>query len=61
MRFGGPKSNAKLFTGKFETIGGVQCYVGTPTGDFPKDKVLLFLTDAFGIELVNSKVRRRSR
>ncbi|EGN92088.1 hypothetical protein SERLA73DRAFT_191614 [Serpula lacrymans var. lacrymans S7.3] len=40
--------------GKFETIGGVKCYVGTPTVDYPKDKVVLFLFDVFGIDLPNS-------
>ena len=42
--------------GKWEKIGGVDCYVSTPTVDYPKDKVLLFLTDAFGLELTNSLV-----
>ncbi|KAJ7087618.1 dienelactone hydrolase endo-1,3,1,4-beta-D-glucanase [Mycena belliarum] len=42
--------------GKIETIGGVECYVGTPTADFPKDKVLLLLTDIFGLTLVNSQL-----
>ncbi|EKM50544.1 uncharacterized protein PHACADRAFT_104829 [Phanerochaete carnosa HHB-10118-sp] len=31
--------------GKLLTIGGVKCYVATPQGDYPKDKVVLFLTD----------------
>ncbi|KAI0731408.1 alpha/beta-hydrolase [Earliella scabrosa] len=42
--------------GKIEQIGGVECYVGTPTGDYPKDKVVLFLSDVFGIPLVNNKL-----
>ncbi|PCH44450.1 alpha/beta-hydrolase [Wolfiporia cocos MD-104 SS10] len=42
--------------GKFEQIGGVECYVATPTGDYPKDKVILFLTDVFGIPLINNKL-----
>ncbi|KAJ7483300.1 dienelactone hydrolase endo-1,3,1,4-beta-D-glucanase [Mycena latifolia] len=42
--------------GKIETIGGVECYVATPTVDYPKDKVLLFLTDAFGLPLVNNQL-----
>ncbi|KAJ7665923.1 dienelactone hydrolase [Mycena polygramma] len=40
--------------GKYETIGGVQCYVATPTVDYPKDKVVLFLTDVFGLALINN-------
>ncbi|GJE91312.1 alpha/beta hydrolase [Phanerochaete sordida] len=43
-------------TGTYETIGGVKCYVATPQGDYPKDKVVLFLTDVFGIELVNNRL-----
>ncbi|KAJ7708957.1 Alpha/Beta hydrolase protein [Mycena rosella] len=42
--------------GKIETIGGVECYIATPTVDYPKDKVLLFLTDAFGITLPNNQL-----
>ncbi|KAH9857271.1 alpha/beta-hydrolase [Lenzites betulinus] len=42
--------------GKIEKIGGVECYVGTPTGEYAKDKVVLFLTDVFGLPLVNNKL-----
>ena len=42
--------------GKVEEIDGVDCYVATPSQDYPKDKVLIFLTDAFGLGLVNNKV-----
>ncbi|KAJ7147630.1 alpha beta-hydrolase [Mycena crocata] len=42
--------------GKIESIGGVECYVATPTVDFPKDKAVLFLTDVFGLALVNNKL-----
>ncbi|KAJ7484531.1 dienelactone hydrolase endo-1,3,1,4-beta-D-glucanase [Mycena latifolia] len=42
--------------GKIETIGGIECYVATPTADYPKDKVVLFLSDAFGLSLVNNKL-----
>ncbi|KAJ7498070.1 dienelactone hydrolase [Mycena galericulata] len=42
--------------GKVETIGGVACYVATPTVDYPKDKVILFLTDVYGIPLPNSRL-----
>ncbi|KAG5634666.1 hypothetical protein H0H81_001210, partial [Sphagnurus paluster] len=41
---------------KWEEIGGVRCYVGTPSVDYPKDKVVLFLTDVFGPELVNAQL-----
>lgn len=43
--------------GKYEQIGGFKCYVGTPTGDYPKNKVILFLTDVFGLALQNNLVR----
>jgi len=44
-------------TGKTEKIGGVECYVATPSNaDYPKDKVVLFLTDVFGLPLVNNKL-----
>ncbi|KAJ7237266.1 dienelactone hydrolase endo-1,3,1,4-beta-D-glucanase [Mycena haematopus] len=42
--------------GKIETIGGIECYVATPTIDYPKDKAVLFLTDVFGLGLVNNKL-----
>ncbi|KIY60974.1 alpha beta-hydrolase [Cylindrobasidium torrendii FP15055 ss-10] len=41
-------------TGSHTKIHGVDCYVAEPSGDYPKDKVLLFLTDAFGIQLSNN-------
>ncbi|THH00640.1 hypothetical protein EW026_g1923 [Hermanssonia centrifuga] len=42
--------------GKIERIAGVECYVASPTGDYPKDKVVLFLTDVFGIPLINNRL-----
>lgn len=45
-----------LLKGKIETLNGVKVYVATPEADYPKDKVLLYLPDVFGIELVNNKV-----
>jgi len=42
--------------GEVEVIGGVKCYVGTPSGECPKEKAILFLTDVFGIQLINSQV-----
>ncbi|KAK7027269.1 hypothetical protein VNI00_015358 [Paramarasmius palmivorus] len=43
--------------GKWEKIGGVDCYVATPSNaDYPKDKVLLYLADAFGPRLINSEL-----
>lgn len=43
--------------GKVEQIDGHDVYVATPSGDYPKDKALLFLTDVFGLPLNNNKVR----
>jgi len=42
--------------GKIEKIRGVECYVATPAVDYAKDKVILFLPDAFGIPLVNNRL-----
>ncbi|KZT70802.1 chlorocatechol-degradation protein [Daedalea quercina L-15889] len=42
--------------GKFEQIGGVECYVATPSGDYDKSKAVLFFTDAFGLALNNNKL-----
>ncbi|KAI0085737.1 alpha/beta-hydrolase [Irpex rosettiformis] len=42
--------------GEIVKIGGVESYVATPKGDYPKDKVVLFLTDVFGIPLINNKL-----
>lgn len=49
-------ASSHTLTGKFEKIGGYDCYIATPTIDYPKDAVILFLTDAFGIELSNNQV-----
>ena len=43
--------------GKWEKIGGVNSYVAVPSGDYPRDKAILFLTDVFGPQLVNNQVR----
>ena len=43
-------------TGKFEELGGIRTYISTPSIDYPKDKVLLYLTDIFGPDLVNHQV-----
>ncbi|KAH9857255.1 alpha/beta-hydrolase [Lenzites betulinus] len=37
-------------------FGGVETYIATPTGDYPKDKVVLFLTDVFGLALENNRL-----
>lgn len=42
--------------GKMEDIGGIDCYVATPEGDYPKDAVVLYLSDVFGLSLVNNKL-----
>ncbi len=43
-------------TGKIEKIGGVDSYVATPEADYPKDKVVLYLSDVFGLKLENNLV-----
>ncbi|KAJ7038567.1 dienelactone hydrolase endo-1,3,1,4-beta-D-glucanase [Mycena alexandri] len=42
--------------GKIEIIGGIESYVATPTGDYPKDKVVLYISDVFGIHLPNHQL-----
>ncbi|KAG6327262.1 hypothetical protein ID866_11827 [Astraeus odoratus] len=42
--------------GKIEFIGGVRCYVGTPSEEYAKEKVILFLPDIFGIDLINAQL-----
>ncbi|KAJ3808170.1 dienelactone hydrolase [Lentinula aff. lateritia] len=42
--------------GKWETINGVECYVSTPSGEYQKDKVLLYLSDIFGPQLPNAQL-----
>ncbi|GLB43347.1 putative dienelactone hydrolase family protein [Lyophyllum shimeji] len=42
--------------GKWEEIGDVNSYVATPTIDYPKDKVVLFLTDVFGPQFLNNQL-----
>ncbi|KAJ3873906.1 dienelactone hydrolase [Lentinula edodes] len=42
--------------GKWETIAGIESYVGTPSGEYQKDKVLLFLCDVFGPQLPNAQL-----
>jgi len=42
--------------GKWEKIGGVDAYVATPTGEYPQNKAILFLSDAFGPQLHNNQL-----
>ncbi|TCD62751.1 hypothetical protein EIP91_006449 [Steccherinum ochraceum] len=42
--------------GKWEKINGVDCYVATPTTDYDKSKVLIYLSDVFGPRLINAQL-----
>ena len=42
--------------GTWEKVGSVESYIATPTVDYPKDKIILFLTDVFGVQLINAQV-----
>ncbi|KAJ3908782.1 dienelactone hydrolase endo-1,3,1,4-beta-D-glucanase [Lentinula edodes] len=42
--------------GKWEEINGVNSYVATPSKDYPKDKVIVLLTDIFGPQLINNRL-----
>lgn len=47
-----------LYTpGTFETFDGIKTYIATPTGDYPKDKAIFFISDVFGHGLNNNFVR----
>lgn len=45
-----------MSAGELTTINGVTVYIAKPSLDYPKDKVILFLSDVFGLELINNKV-----
>ncbi|KAK7021929.1 hypothetical protein VNI00_017158 [Paramarasmius palmivorus] len=42
--------------GQWQNIGGTDCYIATPDGDYPEDKVILFLSDVFGPQFANSQL-----
>ncbi|KAH8105261.1 alpha/beta-hydrolase [Cristinia sonorae] len=42
--------------GTTENIGGIECYVATPTVEYPKNKAVLFLTDVYGPNLINTQL-----
>ncbi|KAJ4473125.1 alpha beta-hydrolase [Lentinula aciculospora] len=42
--------------GKWEEINGVKSYVATPLAEYPKDKVLLYITDIFGPQFINNRL-----
>ncbi|EIW79006.1 dienelactone hydrolase endo-1,3,1,4-beta-D-glucanase [Coniophora puteana RWD-64-598 SS2] len=42
--------------GKFEAINGVRCYVATPSNDFAADRVLIYVVDLFGVDLINGQL-----
>jgi len=43
--------------GTWEEIGGINCYVGAPSNvEYPKEKALLFLSDVFGMQLINNQL-----
>jgi len=45
--------------GKWEKIGGIDCYVGIPSDHdvgYPEDKALLFLSDIYGPQFVNNQL-----
>ncbi|KAI0073690.1 alpha/beta-hydrolase [Panus rudis PR-1116 ss-1] len=42
--------------GKIEEIGGVRCYVAVPEVEYPKDNVVLFFSDLYGIDFINNQL-----
>ena len=55
------KGNKPLIktAGKLEKLGGVECYVATPSGEYDQSKVVLILPDVFGVPLVNTQASIR--
>ncbi|KAJ8503367.1 hypothetical protein ONZ45_g10926 [Pleurotus djamor] len=45
-----------VFEGQLTDIGGIKCYVSTPKSDFASTKAILFLSDGFGITLINNQL-----
>ncbi|KAL0066792.1 hypothetical protein AAF712_006190 [Marasmius tenuissimus] len=43
-------------TGKWEKIGGIDCYTAAPENNQYKNTVVLFLPDAFGLQLPNNQL-----
>ncbi|KAH9932723.1 alpha/beta-hydrolase [Epithele typhae] len=41
-------------TGTLTKIGGTDCYVATPSGEYARDKVLLYFPDALGMQSPNA-------
>ncbi len=50
--------NCILLPSQTILIGGIETYVATPSTDYPKDKVILFLSDILGLKLQNSLVSK---
>ncbi|XP_006462982.1 hypothetical protein AGABI2DRAFT_186783 [Agaricus bisporus var. bisporus H97] len=42
--------------GELTTVDGVRVYIAKPPGDYPKDKAIRFLSDVFGLQLINNKL-----
>jgi dienelactone hydrolase len=43
-------------TGKEETLYGKNCYIASPPASSTSKSAILFLTDAFGLDLINNKL-----
>jgi len=50
-------TNTSVTQGTYEVINGIKTYVATPKIDYPKDKAIIYVTDVFGLELPNNRVR----
>ncbi len=46
----------RVFIGQFEDIDGIDCYVATPSFDYPKDQLVLVLTNVFGAKYIKNQV-----
>ena len=54
--FKGAVHNHGTVTGSIETLYGKECYVANPPSTSTSRSAILFLTDAFGLELINNKL-----
>ncbi|KAJ4490760.1 Alpha/Beta hydrolase protein [Lentinula aciculospora] len=42
--------------GAWESIGSLNCYVGTPSKNYDQSRAILYLPDAFGMQLINNQL-----
>ncbi|EPT00987.1 hypothetical protein FOMPIDRAFT_1060100 [Fomitopsis schrenkii] len=43
-------------SGSIDRVAGVECYIAEPTGEYAREKAILFLTDAYGHKFLNNQL-----